>query len=81
MDCDRTGIEFDRLPVAGEVIGPFALNLDGREAWGDLRDGSGKPHQQTPNCLGGWALRTRCDHLAQGVVGIALLSPAHGESI
>ena len=38
VDLDRPALQFDLLAVAGEVIGPLALDLDGRIARRDLLD-------------------------------------------
>ena len=57
VDLDRAGRQFDRLAVAGEIIGALAVDLDGGIARRHLLDGAGEGRQQRADRVGGRALR------------------------
>src|SRR5258706_4372555 len=77
VDLDWPGLKIDRLAVAGEIVGALAVDLDRRILRRHLRDGAGVARQQR---LDRGAVRARIAHghdAAVGVVGVALLAPAH----
>ncbi len=81
VDLDRAGLEFHRFALAGEVIGPLAFDLDGGIARRHLFDHAGKGWQQGVDGVGRRPPVAGFDHAAFGVVGVALLAPAHGEAV
>src|SRR5262245_920814 len=81
VDLDRTGLELDHLTVAREIIGALAVNLDGREARWDLRDRAGELREDRADVVDGGPCSAGGINAPLGVVGVALLAPAHGELI
>ena len=81
VDVDRARLELHHLAVAGEVIGALAVDLDGREARRHLRDGAGEARQQRADRLGRRPQLARRRDAPFGVVGVALLAPAHREAV
>ena len=81
MNLDLAGLQGDGFAVAGEVIGAFALNLDGRELRRGLQDRSGELRQQRLDRLGGRPGVGGLGRTALDVVGVAFLAPAHREAV
>ena len=81
VDRDDAWLELEILAVAGDVIGALAFDFDGGNPRRHLLDRPDKARQQRryrPRCGAGIARR---HDPPLGVVGIALLAPAHREAI
>ena len=82
VDFDRPGLQVDRLAIPGDVVGPLAGDLDGGELRRHLLDGAdvvaaaARGSRRRPA-----ARRSCCVDAAFGIVGVALLAPAHGEAV
>src|SRR6266566_2891646 len=81
MNLDWPRSQLDDFAVPRQIIGALALHLDGGIARRGLLDQAGKLRQQAAD-----RLRARPDiaglhDLPLGVVGVALLSPAHREAV
>src|SRR5712671_2435500 len=81
VNLDRAGLEIDRLAVAGEIVGALAVDLDRRILRRHLRDRAGVARQQRLDRGAGRARLAHGRHAAVGIVGVALLAPAHGEAV
>src|SRR5262245_28190652 len=81
VNLNRPWGQFDLLAVPRQVIGSLALHLDSRILRWDLLDQPGEAGQQRRNRLRRRAELTGFDDLALGVVGVALLAPAHRETV
>src|SRR5262249_44175918 len=81
MDLDRPGLELDHLAVAREVVGALALDLHRGEARRHLLDPAGEARQEGGDRRRVRTLTAHGADAAFGVVGIALLAPAHEEAI
>ena len=81
VNLDRAGRQFDGLPVARQVIGTLALDLDGGVLRRDLLDQAGEPRQQLGNRFRGGPFITRFDDPAFGIVGIAFLAPGDRKAV
>src|SRR5262245_3134909 len=81
VNLDRAGLQLDHLAVAGEIIGALAIDLDGREARWNLRDGAGELRKDRADVVGRGPRSAGGINAPLGVVGVALLAPAHGELI
>src|SRR4051812_48463488 len=81
VNLDQTGLQFDGLPVAREIIGSLALDLYRGKLRGDLLDEAREPRQQGSNRLGRGSDRAGLDDPALGIVGVAFLAPAYREAV
>ena len=68
-------------PVARQVVGALAVDLDGRERRRRLQDLAGEARQQRLDGLARRAHVAGGDDLALGVVGVGGRAPAHGEAV
>ena len=80
-DLDRTGLELDGFAAAREVVRALPFDLDGGIARRHLGDGSGEPGQDREDVGFARARDAGLDHPPLGIVGVALLAPAHGEAV
>src|SRR5262249_59800481 len=81
VNLDRAGRDTPHLAVAREVIGALARDFYRREARRRLRDLAGEARQQRADGRGARAFDAALGDAAFGVVGIALLAPAHGKAV
>src|SRR5262245_17815368 len=81
VNLDWAWRDIHHLAVAREVIGALARDFHRRVARRHLRDLTGEARQQRSDGRGGRALGAARGDAAFGVVGIALLAPAHGEAV
>src|SRR5699024_7540864 len=75
------GLESDLLSIAGEIIGPLAIDLDGGEDRRGLVDLPDEARQYRLDLLAGGTLVAARDHLPFSIVAVGRLAPAHGEAI
>src|SRR5271155_16500 len=73
--------DFDRRAVPRQVVSPLAVNLYGRKARRHLFDRSDKARQQSLDRGRRGAALARVHDTAFGIVGVAFLTPSHGEGI
>jgi hypothetical protein len=78
---DRASREFDALTVAGEIISAFTRELDRRKTRRHLFNPAGKLRQELFDCAPVGTGVAPGDDLTLGIIGIALLAPADGESV
>ncbi len=81
VDDHRPGVELDDLAVAGEVVGAFAFDLHRGIARRHLGDLAGEMGQQRAQGFGARTSFAGADDPSFGIVGIALLAPAHSEAV
>src|SRR6201995_279401 len=81
MNLDRAGRQLDDLAIARQIIGALALDLDGGIAWRGLFYGASELRQQRADGVRRRPEVAGLDDLALGVVGVALLAPAHREAV
>src|SRR5215210_3608561 len=81
VNLDGTGLQFDGLAVARQIIGSLALDLDRGILRRDLLDQAREPRQQGSDRLGRGSDLTGLDDPALGIVGVALLPPAYREAV
>ena len=77
----RARRNLDGLALARQIVGALAVDLDRREARRHLLDRAGEARQQRRDRGRGRAGFARVRHAAFGIVGVALLAPAHGEDV
>src|SRR5262245_45604533 len=77
----RTRSQPHCFAVAGEVVRALALDLDGGVARGHLLDAPGERRQERTYDVGRRSVVAARDHPALGIVGVALFTPAHRETI
>ena len=81
MNTRLSGLQGDGLPVARQVIGPLALDLDRRIGRGGLGMRAGEAGQGRLDLLLGRALVGGGGDRAFGIVAVARLAPAGGEAV
>src|SRR5512135_1571692 len=81
MNLDRARLQLDGLPVARQIIGSLALDLDGGILWRDLFNYAREARQQGGNRLGRGPGRARPNHSAFSIVGVTFLAPRNREAI
>ena len=81
MDFDIAGDQIDGFAVAGQIIGAFALNFDGRELRRHLCNHPDKLRQNGLDLGLDRSVVAGGNRFAFGVVGIGFNAPADGETI
>src|SRR5438874_9364097 len=81
MNLDRARLQFHRLAVARQIIGPLALDLDGGVLRRGLLDDADELRQQVLDGLDTGPDFAGFDNPALGIVGVAFLAPGDREAI
>src|ERR1019366_5295741 len=81
VNFNRPRLQFDDFAVARQIVGTFALDLDGGVLRRDLLDHAGELRQQVANRPGGGPDIAGSGDPALGIVGIAFLAPAYRKAI